>query len=109
MFQDSGRPEAGAGLASLIRMGETTEEKSLYSLRSYPVFFVCFRIQAGLILSQTKNPGRLWRTGIFLLSGWQDSNLRPSGPKPDALTGLRYTPDLPEMKIKLPRKNRITF
>ncbi|HNY53410.1 MAG TPA: hypothetical protein PKJ27_08260, partial [Bacteroidales bacterium] len=21
-----------------------------------------------------------------------DSNLRPSGPKPDALTGLRYTP-----------------
>ena len=29
---------------------------------------------------------------IFLLSGWQDSNLRPSGPKPDALTGLRYTP-----------------
>jgi hypothetical protein len=30
--------------------------------------------------------------GLFLLSGWQDSNLRPSGPKPDALTGLRYTP-----------------
>jgi hypothetical protein len=30
---------------------------------------------------------------IFLLSGWQDSNLRPSGPKPDALTGLRYTPN----------------
>ena len=26
------------------------------------------------------------------LSGWRDSNLRPSGPKPDALTGLRYTP-----------------
>ena len=32
------------------------------------------------------------RTGLKLLSGWQDSNLRPSGPKPDALTGLRYTP-----------------
>ena len=30
--------------------------------------------------------------GLFLLSGWQDSNLRPSGPKPDARTGLRYTP-----------------
>jgi hypothetical protein len=29
------------------------------------------------------------------LSGWQDSNLRPSGPKPDALTGLRYTPYYP--------------
>jgi hypothetical protein len=32
------------------------------------------------------------RARLFLLSGWQDSNLRPSGPKPDALTGLRYTP-----------------
>ena len=28
----------------------------------------------------------------FVLSGYQDSNLGPSGPKPDALTGLRYTP-----------------
>ena len=26
------------------------------------------------------------------LSGYQDSNLGPSGPKPDALTGLRYIP-----------------
>ena len=26
------------------------------------------------------------------LSGWQDSNLRPSAPKADALAGLRYTP-----------------
>ena len=26
------------------------------------------------------------------LSGWQDSNLRPPGPKPGAMTGLRYTP-----------------
>src|SRR5690606_8236951 len=25
-------------------------------------------------------------------SGWQDSNLRPPGPKPGAMTGLRYTP-----------------
>ena len=25
-------------------------------------------------------------------SGWQDSNLRPPGPKPGAITGLRYTP-----------------
>ena len=33
---------------------------------------------------------------IFLLRllelGYQDSNLGPSGPKPDALTGLRYIP-----------------
>ena len=28
-------------------------------------------------------------------SGWQDSNLRPSAPKADALTGLRYTPKQP--------------
>ena len=27
------------------------------------------------------------------LSGWQDSNLRPPGPKPGAITGLRYTPN----------------
>ena len=26
------------------------------------------------------------------LSGWQDSNLRPPGPKPGAITGLRYIP-----------------
>ena len=26
-------------------------------------------------------------------SGWQDSNLRPPGPKPGAITGLRYTPN----------------
>jgi hypothetical protein len=26
------------------------------------------------------------------MSGWQDSNLRPPGPKPGTLTGLRYTP-----------------
>ena len=31
---------------------------------------------------------------LFSLSGRQDSNLRLSGPKPDALTGLRYTPNL---------------
>jgi len=52
LFQDSGRPGDGAGLASLIRSGETTEEKSLYSLRSYPVLFVCFRIQASLVMGQ---------------------------------------------------------
>ncbi len=28
----------------------------------------------------------------LVLSGYQDSNLGPSGPKPDALTGLRYIP-----------------
>ena len=28
----------------------------------------------------------------FLMSGWQDSNLRPPAPKAGAITGLRYTP-----------------
>ena len=27
-----------------------------------------------------------------ILSGWQDSNLRPPAPKAGAMTGLRYTP-----------------
>ena len=55
----------------------------------------------GLLFSQAfeselsmpwKTKARHFRARLFLLSGWQDSNLRPSGPKPDALTGLRYTP-----------------
>jgi hypothetical protein len=29
---------------------------------------------------------------VELLSGRQDSNLRPPGPKPGAMTGLRYAP-----------------
>ena len=29
---------------------------------------------------------------VFILSGYQDSNLGPPGPKPGALAGLRYTP-----------------
>ena len=29
----------------------------------------------------------------LLMSGWQDSNLRPPGPKPGAMTGLRYIPN----------------
>ncbi len=28
------------------------------------------------------------------MSGWQDSNLRPPGPKPGAITGLRYIPNI---------------
>lgn len=30
----------------------------------------------------------------LILSGRQDSNLRPPGPKPGAMTGLRYAPKL---------------
>ena len=32
------------------------------------------------------------RTKSSVLSGWQDSNLRPPAPKAGAMTGLRYTP-----------------
>ena len=32
-------------------------------------------------------------TFVGLLSGWQDSNLRPPAPKAGAITGLRYTPN----------------
>jgi hypothetical protein len=39
-------------------------------------------------LYSKKNPA----TAGFFWSGWQDSNLRPPGPKPGAMTGLRYTP-----------------
>ena len=28
-----------------------------------------------------------------MMSGWQDSNLRPPAPKAGAITGLRYTPN----------------
>ncbi len=30
---------------------------------------------------------------VRLLSGWQDSNLRPPAPKAGAITELRYTPN----------------
>jgi hypothetical protein len=30
---------------------------------------------------------------VELMSGWQDSNLRPPAPKAGAMTGLRYTPN----------------
>ena len=36
---------------------------------------------------------------LSISSGRQDSNLRPPGPKPGALTGLRYAPPY---RFKLP-------
>ena len=35
---------------------------------------------------------RFWEYLCLLMSGWQDSNLRPPRPKRGAITGLRYTP-----------------
>ena len=54
--------------------------------------FFCFSIRASeLGFLKTKKP-YCRNSKAFHLSGWCDSNTRPSGPKPDALTGLRYTP-----------------
>ncbi len=46
------------------------------------------RIKTKTILHKKKEP----LNSDSFLSGWQDSNLRPPGPKPGAMTGLRYTP-----------------
>ena len=39
----------------------------------------------------------------LILSGRQDSNLRPPGPKPGAMTGLRYAPKLSVFAKKMRR------
>ena len=71
-------------------------------------------LKANFHRSEKQNPSPpCGREGFFLLSGWQDSNLRPSGPKPDALTGLRYTPLCPPKPwrrwTKKVSKNKSTF
>ena len=43
---------------------------------------------------------RLKSKGLGNVSGWQDSNLRPPGPKPGAITGLRYIPNDKNSGIK---------
>ena len=43
------------------------------------------------------------RANIGNLSGWQDSNLRPPGPKPGAMTGLRYIPMLANASLRRER------
>ena len=48
--------------------------------------------QAPDVRPDAKNHHGLRYGGLFLLSGWQDSNLRPPAPKAGALTGLRHTP-----------------
>ena len=40
---------------------------------------------------------------ILSSSGRQDSNLRPPGPKPGAMTGLRYAPKLSVFAKKMRR------
>jgi hypothetical protein len=72
--------------------GEVNKRKSSHELRSFSVFLFITGYRQAWSFHKQKTRSSLRRTGLFLLSGWQDSNLRPSGPKPDALTGLRYTP-----------------
>ena len=43
---------------------------------------------------KTKMPSHLKGRQFDNVSGWQDSNLRPPGPKPGAITGLRYIPNI---------------
>ena len=50
-----------------------------------------------LLRRQMLYPAEL-RTLIIIRSGRQDSNLRPPGPKPGAMTGLRYAPNFAESK-----------
>ncbi len=53
---------------------------------------------------------------LIILSGRQDSNLRPPGPKPGAITGLRYAPNgnifirtsAERVGFDPPRRNRMT-
>jgi hypothetical protein len=66
-------------------------QTSLKLLRSFLDFLLSSKAQASLAFVSNKK-SRLQKAVEICLSGWQDSNLRPPGPKPGAMTGLRYTP-----------------
>ena len=98
-------------------LGDHPNEKALPAIAGFRVlFFHCLWKRA---FNAWKNKTLHLRAGLFRLSGWQDSNLRPSGPKPDALTGLRYTPKIDFLSRRLKelfmqlqftsRKNIISF
>ena len=50
------------------------------------------RAVLSIFLFQFKAKKKSFQKMKRLLSGWQDSNLRPPAPKAGAITGLRYTP-----------------
>jgi hypothetical protein len=84
-----------AGLPSVILIVGNDQIQKDRPLVGFNCLIVAFENKFSTLLQTIKNPDTL-RCRVFLdLSGWQDSNLRPSGPKPDALTGLRYTPFMP--------------
>ena len=75
---------------------------AMTGLRYAPnLFYFCERERIRtfdrLLRRQMLYPAEL-RTLIIIRSGRQDSNLRPPGPKPGAMTGLRYAPNFAESK-----------
>ena len=82
-----------SGLPSAILLGETKRKSLLFASLIKGLCF-SFAFASKLATLRKTKPFQLSLKRLFLLSGWQDSNLRPSGPKPDALTGLRYTPKI---------------
>ena len=75
---------------------------AMTGLRYAPnLFYFCERERIRtfdrLLRRQMLYPAEL-RTLITIRSGRQDSNLRPPGPKPGAMTGLRYAPNFAESK-----------
>jgi hypothetical protein len=72
----------------ILKKGVMQNYPELY-LRPARIFYFPFRLSK---LSEMANKKILMLCIRIVLSGWQDSNLRPPGPKPGAMTGLRYTP-----------------
>jgi hypothetical protein len=56
------------------------------------ISFVWHERKKSAFFRKTKKPVNV-SLQAFIMSGWQDSNLRPPRPKRGAMTGLRYTPN----------------
>ena len=73
-------------LFSFCRGGRVYSEKRKFEPAAFP------------IASGRDNPAKTTKKkpniSVQLLSGWQDSNLRPPAPKAGAITELRYTPNI---------------
>ena len=75
------------------RNKKTNKNKKARQQRALPCDRARIRTWDLLIRSELLYPAEL-RNHYLFSSGWQDSNLRPPGPKPGAMTGLRYTPKI---------------
>jgi hypothetical protein len=65
-------------------------KQSLQAIACLVFFVFSCDLEQVRVLAKTKKPCTFVQG--FVLSGWQDSNLRPPAPKAGAITGLRYTP-----------------